>query len=156
MKFSQFTMIALAVVSLTACNKNDKMSIEKSRIDSLKNIQFETEQFADVQVLKYDIPGWEKLTLKEKKLVYYLAQAGYSGRDIFWDQNYKYNLKIRTALENVYKNYKGDKNNENWKNFEIYLKRVWFSNGIHHHYSNSKIKPDFPQTQVLWRFFLTT
>ena len=117
MKFSQFTMIALAVVSLTACNKNDKMSIEKSRIDSLKNIQFETEQFADVQVLKYDIPGWEKLTLKEKKLVYYLAQAGYSGRDIFWDQNYKYNLKIRTALENVYKNYKGDKKNENWKNF---------------------------------------
>ena len=148
MKFSQFTMIALAVVSLTACNKNDKMSIEKSRIDSLKNIQFETEQFADVQVLKYDIPGWEKLTLKEKKLVYYLAQAGYSGRDIFWDQNYKYNLKIRTALENVYKNYKGDKKNENWKNFEIYLKRIWFSNGIHHHYSNSKIKPDFPQTYL--------
>lgn len=148
MKFSQFTMLALAVVSLTACNKNDKMSIEKSRIDSLKNIQFETEQFADVQVLKYDIPGWEKLTLKEKKLVYYLAQAGYSGRDIFWDQNYKYNLKIRTALENVYKNYKGDKKNENWKNFEIYLKRIWFSNGIHHHYSNSKIKPDFPQTYL--------
>ena len=148
MKFSQFTMIALAVVSLTACNKNDKMNIEKSRIDSLKNIQFETEQFADVQVLKYDIPGWEKLTLKEKKLVYYLAQAGYSGRDIFWDQNYKYNLKIRTALENVYKNYKGDKKNENWKNFEIYLKRIWFSNGIHHHYSNSKIKPDFPQTYL--------
>src|SRR5690606_21431935 len=97
---------------------------------------------------KYDIPGWEKLTLKEKKLVYYLAQAGYAGRDIFWDQNYKYNLKIRTALENIYQNYKGDKNNENWKNFEIYLKRIWFSNGIHHHYSNDKIKPGFPQTYL--------
>src|SRR5690606_19325584 len=63
-------------------------------------------------------------------------------------QNYKYNLKIRTALENIYQNYKGDKNNENWKNFEIYLKRIWFSNGIHHHYSNDKIKPGFPQTYL--------
>jgi len=148
MKFSQFTIIAIAVASLTACNKTDKTSKYKSVTDSLQSVKFETEQFADVQVLKYDIPGWEKLTLKEKKLVYYLAQAGYSGRDIFWDQNYKYNLKIRTALENVYKNYKGDKNSENWKNFEIYLKRIWFSNGIHHHYSNSKIKPDFPQTYL--------
>ncbi len=148
MKFSQFTFIALAVASLTACNKNDKTSNYKSVTDSLKSVQFQSEQFADVQVLKYDIPGWEKLTLKEKKLVYYLAQAGYSGRDIFWDQNYKYNLKIRTALENVYKNYKGDKNSENWKNFEIYLKRIWFSNGIHHHYSNSKIKPGIPQTYL--------
>ncbi len=148
MKFSQFTIIAIAVATLTACNKHDKTSNYNSVTDSLQSVQFETEQFADVQVLKYDIPGWEKLTLKEKKLVYYLAQAGYSGRDIFWDQNYKNNLKIRTALENVYKNYKGDKNEANWKKFEIYLKRIWFSNGIHHHYSNSKIKPDFPQTYL--------
>lgn len=148
MKLSQFTIIALAVATLTACNKNDTMHTEKNKNDSLKNVQFETEQFADIQVLKYDIPGWDKLTLKEKKLVYYLAQAGYSGRDIFWDQNYKNNLKIRTALENVYKNYNGDTNDENWKNFEIYLKRIWFSNGIHHHYSNSKIKPGFPQTYL--------
>src|SRR5690606_38584411 len=95
-------------------------------IDSLKQVQFEPEQFADVEVIKYDIPGWEKLTLKEKKLVYYLAQAGYAGRDIFWDQNYRYNLKIRTALENIYQTYKGDRNSEDWKEFEIYLKRVWF------------------------------
>lgn len=148
MKFSQLTIISLTVALLTACNKENKMQHEAQRIDSLKNIQFVPEQFADVQVLKYDIPGWEKLTLKEKKLVYYLAQAGYSGRDIFWDQNYRYNLKIRTALENIYTNYKGDKNAENWKKFEIYLKRIWFSNGIHHHYSNDKIKPGFPQTYL--------
>ncbi|HLA56527.1 MAG TPA: hypothetical protein VK623_10525, partial [Flavobacterium sp.] len=73
----------------------------------------------------------------------YLTQAGTAGRDIYWDQNYKYNLKIRKALENVYVNYKGDKTAADWKNFEIYLKRVWFSNGIHHHYSMDKIKPDF-------------
>ena len=136
MKFSQFTTLALAVASLTACNKNHQMKNESSTIDSLKNIQFESEQFADIQVLHYEIPGWEKLTLKEKKLVYYLAQAGYAGRDIFWDQNYRHNLKIRGALENIYQNYQGDKNSENWLNFEVYVKRVWFSNGIHHHYSN--------------------
>lgn len=145
MKLSQFSLIALAVTSLIACNKNDKMTEEKKIIDSLQLVQFEPEQFGDVQVLKYDIPGWEKLTLKEKKLVYYLAQAGYSGRDIFWDQNYRYNLKIRAALENIYKNYQGDKKEDNWLKFEIYLKRVWFSNGIHHHYSNDKIKTGFSQ-----------
>src|SRR5690554_7946056 len=101
MKFNQFTILALTVASLTACNKNNQMENELSTIDSLKNIQFESEQFADIQVLHYEIPGWEKLTLKEKKLVYYLAQAGYAGRDIFWDQNYRHNLKIRAALENI-------------------------------------------------------
>lgn len=148
MKICQFAVMAIAVASLTACNKKDPMENSNVMIDSLQQVQFETEQFADIQVLKYDIPGWEKLTLKEKKLVYYLAQAGYSGRDIFWDQNYKYNLKIRTALENIYTKYEGDKSTKNWENFEIYLKRVWFSNGIHHHYSNDKIKPGFPQTYL--------
>lgn len=148
MKFSQFTILALAIASLTACNKNNQMENKSSTLDSLKNIQFESEQFADIQVLHYEVPGWEKLTLKEKKLVYYLAQAGYSGRDIFWDQNYRHNLKIRGALENIYQNYQGDKNSENWLNFEVYVKRVWFSNGIHHHYSNDKIRPRFPQTYL--------
>ena len=105
--------------------------------------EYVVEQFADIKVLRYQIPGWENLTLKEQKLVYYLAQAGYSGRDIIYDQHYKYNLKIRKALENIYVNYKGDKKSNDWKNFEIYIKRVWFANGIHHHYSNDKIKPDF-------------
>lgn len=108
-----------------------------------KPFDFIVEQFADIKVLRYQIPGWENLTLKEQELVYYLTQAGTAGRDIMWDQNYKNNLKIRKALEQVYVNYKGDKKSADWKNFEIYLKRVWFSNGIHHHYSNEKIKPDF-------------
>ena len=105
--------------------------------------EYVVEQFSDIKVLRYQIPGWENLTLKEQKLVYYLTQAGYSGRDIVWDQHYKHNLKIRKALENMYQNYKGNKTTEDWKNFEIYLKRVWFANGIHHHYSNDKIKPGF-------------
>jgi len=149
MKFNKLAIFVIIAASLTSCKKKSTSEHINDRLDSLKSVQFVPEKFADVQVLKYDIPGWEKLTLKEKKLVYYLAQAGYSGRDIFWDQNYKYNLKIRAALENVYKNYKGDRTNENWANFEIYLKRIWFSNGIHHHYSNDKIRPQFPQTYLV-------
>lgn len=117
----------------------------KAPIKTEENASFDVfvEQFSDIKVLRYQIPGWENLSLKEQELVYYLTQAVSSGRDIIWDQNYRYNLKIRTALENIYQNYKGDKSTTDWKNFEIYLKRVWFSNGIHHHYSNEKIKPNF-------------
>jgi dipeptidyl-peptidase-3 len=108
-----------------------------------EKFDFNVEQFADIKVLRYQIPGWENLSLKEQKLVYYLTQAGLAGRDIMWDQNYRHNLKIRKALENIYTNYSGDKTSEDWKAFEVYLKRVWFSNGIHHHYSNDKLKPEF-------------
>ena len=104
---------------------------------------YNVEQFADIKILRYQIPGWENLSLKEQKLVYYLTEAGLAGRDIMWDQNYRHNLTIREALENVYKNFSGDKSTDNWKAFEVYLKRVWFSNGIHHHYSNDKLKPEF-------------
>jgi dipeptidyl-peptidase-3 len=114
-------------------------------VEAPEKIAYETfvEQFADVKVLRYEIPGFEDLTLKEKKLVYYLTQAGLSGRDMMWDQNYRHNLSIRVALEKVYTNYTGDKNTEDWKAFETYLKRVWFSNGIHHHYSNDKLPAGF-------------
>lgn len=107
------------------------------------DFNYQVEQVADLKLLRYQIPSWEDLTLKEQKLVYYLTQAGLAGRDIMWAQNYRHNLAIRTALENVYQKYEGDKSTDDWKNFEIYLKRVWFSNGIHHHYSNAKLKPDF-------------
>ena len=117
-----------------------KESLEITNSDSFNYI---VEQFADIKILRYQITGWEKLTLKEQKLVYYLTQAGLSGRDIMWDQNYRHNLTIRKALENIFTTYKGDKDLEDWKSFEIYLKRVWFSNGIHHHYSNAKIIPEF-------------
>lgn len=107
------------------------------------SFEYKVDQFADLAILRYQIPGWEKLNLKEKKLVYYLTQAGLAGRDIIWDQKYRYNLEIRSALENIYRNYEGNKKTENWMEFEVYLKRIWFSNGIHHHYSNDKMTPKF-------------
>ncbi|AOW09826.1 dipeptidyl-peptidase 3 family protein [Flavobacterium gilvum] len=128
-------------ISVSASAQSDKKAVVKS--NEKASFDFTVEQFSDIKVLHYQIPGWENLSLKEQELVYYLTQAGYSGRDIMWDQHYRYNLKIRKALENIYQNYKGDKNTADWKNFEVYLKRVWFSNGIHHHYSSDKIKPDF-------------
>ena len=99
-------------------------------------------------MLRYQIHGFDALTLKEQKLVYYLTQAGLAGRDMMWDQNYRHNLTISKALENVYTNYSGDKTSEDWNNFEEYLKRVWFSNGIHHHYSNAKLTPAFDQAYL--------
>jgi dipeptidyl-peptidase-3 len=127
------------------CNAQVEKTIEVNKKDNAA-FEYFVEQFSDIKVLRYQIPGWEDLTLKEQKLVYYLTQAGTSGRDIMWDQNYRYNLKIRKALEHIYQNYKGDKSTEDWANFEVYLKRVWFSNGIHHHYSNEKIQPNFSES----------
>lgn len=145
MKIFKIGLCALPLLIATSCQQKSTDDNQTQMRDSLKNVTFESEKFADIEVLHYEIPGWDKLTLKEKKLVYYLAQAGYSGRDIYWDQNYRFNLKIRAALENIYTTYNGDKTSDEWKAFEVYLKRVWFSNGIHHHYSNDKIKPNFSQ-----------
>jgi len=133
-----FMTVGVSFICNAQATKNTDIKIAKN-----DTFEYVAERFADINVLRYQIPGWENLTLKEQKLVYYLTQAGTSGRDIMWDQNYKHNLKIRNALENIYQNYKGNKTSEDWKNFEIYLKRVWFSNGIHHHYSNDKIMPSF-------------
>ncbi len=116
--------------------------------ESSDSFEFKVDQFADLAILRYQIPGWEELTLKEKELVYYLTQAGLAGRDIIWDQKYRHNLEIRYALENAYRNFKGNKNTDNWNSFEVYLKRVWFSNGIHHHYSNDKMKPGFTKNYL--------
>ena len=140
MKLQTFAGILFSAMVLASCSKKEAET-ETQKSDT--NFEYEVEDFADIKVLRYQIAGWDKLTLKEQELVYYLTQAGMAGRDIYWDQNYKHNLKIRKALENIYQKYAGDKASENWKNFEIYLKRVWFSNGIHHHYSMDKIKPAF-------------
>ncbi|MFY0482930.1 dipeptidyl-peptidase 3 family protein [Flavobacterium sp. PLA-1-15] len=140
MKLNTIAGIFLTASVLVGCNKEKTETIE---VKAEAPFEYVAEEFADIKVLRYQVPGWENLTLKEKELVYYLTQAGTAGRDIHWDQNYKHNLKIRKALENIYQNYNGDKASADWKNFEIYLKRVWFSNGIHHHYSSDKIKPDF-------------
>ncbi len=144
MKPKFLLMLFTASILLFSCkdeSKDNQLAEADVKVDSTFN--YTVEEFADIKVLRYQIPGWENLSLKEQKLVYYLTQAGLSGRDIMWDQNYRYNLEIRSALENIYKNYEGDKNSEEWNSFVTYLKRVWFSNGIHHHYSNDKIKPDF-------------
>jgi len=122
--------------------KKDKPEQEVAEVKT-DDFNYQVDTFGDIKVLRYQIPGWEDLSLKEQKLVYYLTQAGLEGRDIMWDQNYRHNLKIRKALENIYTSYEGDKTTDDWKNFETYLKRVWFSNGIHHHYSTAKMKPDF-------------
>lgn len=101
------------------------------------------DRFADIEVLRYKVPGFEDLTPDQKKLVYYLTEAAIAGRDILWDQNGKYNLALRSLLEDIYRNYKGDRNDPQFKSFEKYLKQVWFGNGIHHHYSMDKFVPEF-------------
>ena len=145
-----FSKIALGSIVLAqffwSCKTEDNSQAMDSNfitVSAEENFPVMVEQFADLKVLRYQIPGWENLTLKEQKLVYYLTKAGLSGRDIMWDQNYRHNLTIRKALESVYANFGGDKSTAEWAAFEVYLKRVWFSNGIHHHYSNAKMKPDF-------------
>ena len=127
-------IILLLITGSYSCSNPDTKKVK---------FNFFAEKFADIQVLRYQIPGFDELSLNQKKLVYYLTEAGLAGRDIMYDQNYRHNLSIRRALENIYTNFNGDKNSENWKNFEIYLKRIWFSNGIHHHYSNDKFDPGF-------------
>ncbi|MGD8778807.1 MAG: dihydrofolate reductase [Ignavibacteria bacterium] len=101
------------------------------------------DEFADIRIQRYQIPGFDELTLKQKELVYYLSEAALAGRDIIYDQNYKYNLLVKRTLENIVDSYSGDRNTEDWNNFMVYLKRIWFSSGIHHHYSFIKFDPGF-------------
>ena len=108
-----------------------------------EKFDYNVEHFADLQILRYRVPGFEELSLDQKKLVYYLTEAALQGRDILFDQNGKYNLRIRRALEAVYTGYQGDKTTPDFKAMEVYLKRVWFSNGIHHHYGSEKFVPGF-------------
>jgi len=110
--------------------------------------KWEADQFGDTRVLRYQIPGWEQLSLQQKKLAYYLTMAGLSGRDIMWDQNYRHNLEVRKALESILKNYKGERSGAEWDKFLLYAKQVFFSNGIHHHYGMEKFTPEFPRTYL--------
>ncbi|HIZ02493.1 MAG TPA: dipeptidyl peptidase 3 [Candidatus Bacteroides merdipullorum] len=128
---------ALAVALFSACGTAPKTPAETEKFD------YTVEQFADLQILRYRVPGFEELTLDQKKLVYYLTEAALQGRDILFDQNGKYNLVIRKMLEAVYTGYTGDKTSADFKAMEVYLKRVWFSNGIHHHYGSEKFVPGF-------------
>ena len=108
-----------------------------------KDFNYHVDRFADIEVLRYEVPEYSRLTLQQKKMLYYLSQAAQMGRDIIWDQNGKYNLQIRQLLEKIYTKYNGDRESKDFKAFEKYLKQVWFGNGIHHHYSTDKFRPEF-------------
>ena len=107
------------------------------------------DRFDDIKVIRYEVPGFDELPLREKELIYYLAEAAKSGRDILYDQNCRMNLPVRRTLEVVYENYTGDRTAAEWKALEKYLKKVWFANGIHHHYSNDKFRPEFTEGYLL-------
>ena len=122
-----------AIVTLAACSPNKQ------------SFQYTVDRFYDLEILRYKVPGFEDLSLQQKTLVYYLSEAALQGRDILYDQNGRYNLRIRRTLEALYLNYPYSKNEEEYQQLERYLKRVWFSNGIHHHYSEDKFLPEFGQ-----------
>ncbi|MCM1152171.1 MAG: dipeptidyl peptidase 3 [Muribaculum sp.] len=110
-----------------------------------KNFNYHVDNFADIEVLRYEVPEFDRLSLQQKKMLYYLSQAAQAGRDITWDQNGRYNLQIRNLLENIYNNYSGPRDSKEFKAFEKYLKQVWFGNGIYHHYSTDKFTPEFSE-----------
>lgn len=140
-KWSFLPVIAF-LLALPACQPNEPQS---SNLDAPETEAFSwnPENFSDKRILRYQIPGFDQLSLEQKKLVYYLTQAGLAGRDIIWDQNYRHNLAIRKSLEAIIKNYTGDQQAAEWQQFMDYAKNVFFSNGIHHHYSNDKFTPAF-------------
>jgi dipeptidyl-peptidase-3 len=154
--FFRHTVIASAVLAGmqllgTGCNNanNGNMNNNKEVTSEVNNgydstFAVEAQSFADLQLLRYQVPGFNTLSLQQKKLAYYLYEAALCGRDIIYDQKSKYGLLLRKTIEGVYGTYKGDKNDSNWKKFEVYCGRFWFSNGNHHHYSNEKFLPECP------------
>jgi len=135
----RFTLIMATAILLASCNQggdNNKGSDEKG-------FKVLVDQFGDSKILRYQVPGFDELSLNQKKLIYYLGQAALCGRDITFDQNYKYNLLVRKTLEGIYQGFPGDKTTADFKKFEVYLKQIWFCNGIHHHNSTDKLVPSF-------------
>ena len=134
------TTMILSLSSLLSCNKK-----AEEPTPAPEQASWVIDKFDDIKVLRYEVPGFENLPLQQKTLIYYLAQATKAGRDILFDQNFKYNLTVRRALEAIYTKYDGDRNAPEFKAMEKYLKKVWFANGIHHHYSNDKFRTEFPR-----------
>ncbi len=132
LKYILFIIIGITTMSCSTDQKNKE-----------DNFKYVTEQFADLRIQRYQVPGFEELSFRQKLLAYYLYQASLSGRDMIYDQNYKHNLYIRRTLEAIIKTYTGDRTTADYQKFITYVKRVWFSNGIHHHYANKKIIPEF-------------
>ncbi|HMN04160.1 MAG TPA: dihydrofolate reductase [Flavobacteriales bacterium] len=139
----RFLLAALAIPFLLACGGGTPDSTETTGTVAVDTFPWEVDQFSDVRVIRYQVPGWEQLTLQQKKLAYYLTMAGLSGRDIMWDQNYRHNLHVRRALEKIITDYKGERSGADWDAFMVYAKEVFFANGIHHHYGMEKFTPGF-------------
>jgi len=140
-----------AALLLTACGQEQApvdATDAASDLAATPEFQVHVDRFADVEVLRYEVPGFDELSLQEKKLAYYLSQAALSGRDIIFDQNYEHNLRIRKLLSAVVGTYSGDRNGEDFASLLEYAKRVWYANGIHHHYSTDKMLPDFTPAEL--------
>lgn len=140
-------VLLISTLMVSACKQNNNVSqdiaLEQAANDEF---QYNAESFADLQILRYQVPGWDQLTAQQKEFIYYLSEASLAGRDIIWDQRGKYNLTIRKVLEAVYTTYQGDKNSEDWHKFKTWAGQVWFSNGIYHHYGNEKLMPAFSES----------
>ena len=144
MKFSNTLpalLLCMAVFLTISCGNQPDKTSETPAPEAETRILLDS--FADLQILRYELPGWDKLDLRQKTFIYYLSEATLAGRDIIYDQHCKYNLAVRKTLEGIFNTYKGDRKSAAWKDFETYAKRVWFSNGIHHHYNELKIIPGF-------------
>ena len=141
------SLLLLALFAFQACQQSSKEDLQQSK-SSDESFDYKMDRFADLQILKYKVSGFEKLELQKKKLAFYLYQAALSGRDISYDQNYKHNIRIRKTIEAIYTTYSGTKSGENWDQFEVYAKRVWFSSGIHHHYATTKMIPEFGEAYL--------
>ncbi len=139
----RLTAAALAISAIAGMTANTTMAKNNTTTQDQKPFEYVADRFADIEVLRYKVPDFEKLTLNQKLLVYYLVQAALDGRDILWDQNCKANLVLRPVLEKIYTSYTGDRKDKDFLAFEKYLKQVWFGNGIHHHYSMDKFVPEF-------------
>ena len=142
-KSSLWLVLCIALVGLAVgCKKKEPAPVPAAAAPA-PEFPWQIDQFADLRILRYQVPGFEALSPAQKELIYYLSEAATCGRDIIFDENYKYNLKIRRTLDAIVQGYKGDRTDPRWAEFMIYAKRVWFSNGIHHHYSNDKFVPWF-------------
>ncbi len=133
-------IMGLSIMGLLfSCNSNDQV------VKDEKEFKYLVDEFADIKIMRYQIPEWENLTLKQKEYLYYLGEAAKCGRDILADQNFKYNITVRKTNEAILNSYNGDRSTEDFQNFLTYAKRVFFSNGIHHHYAEDKFVPEISQ-----------
>lgn len=147
-KLTRCSFLALLIFTFFACQETPKQA-EEIHQETENDFKYVVDKFADLQILRYKVAGFENLDLQKKKLAYYLYRAALCGRDIIYDQNYKHNIRVRKTIEAIYNSYRGVRSGADWDQFEVYAKRVWFSNGIHHHYATTKMIPDFSEDYLV-------